>query len=126
MEKARLDRIRQLLKIIERERHHELLLFAKNLQDLGTGPFPYIMRVLPRPFLSEVIKGEHFILADLLKSLPRGFTQAEAVPSILSTFGCEGPQVCPPRGDKVEEEVRAGKGYRRGTGGVCGLDEFDS
>ena len=74
VEKARLDRIRRLLEIIERESHHELLLSAKNLQDLGANPFPYIVLVLPRPLPSEVVKGHHFILIDLLKSLPGGST----------------------------------------------------
>ena len=29
--------------------HHELLLSAKNLQDLGASHFPYMVHVLPRP-----------------------------------------------------------------------------
>ena len=37
------------------------------------------MPVLPRPLPSEVVKGEHFVLANLLKSLPKGFSQAKAV-----------------------------------------------
>ena len=75
----RLDRICQLLEIIKRERHHELLLSAKNLHDLGTSPFPYIIHILPHPLPREVIKGEHFVLADLLKSLPGDSTQAKAI-----------------------------------------------
>ena len=72
-----MNRIRRLLEITKRECHHELLLSIKNLQDLGASPFSYIVPVLPRPLPSEVIKGEHFVLADLLKSLPEGSTQAE-------------------------------------------------
>ena len=79
MEKARLDHIRQLLEITERERHHELLLSAKNLQDLGVSPFPYIVHVLPCPLPSEVVKGEHFVFADLLKSLLGGSSKEEVV-----------------------------------------------
>ena len=41
------------------------------------------MPVLPRPLPSEVVKGEHFFLVDLLKSLPGGSTQVEAVPEPL-------------------------------------------
>ena len=41
------------------------------------------MSVIPRPLPNEVIKGEHFVFADLLKSLPRGSTQAKAVPKPL-------------------------------------------
>ena len=36
------------------------------------------MYVLPRPLPSEVIKGKHFVLADLLKSLPGGSSWAKA------------------------------------------------
>ena len=68
----RLDRIHRLLDITEREFHHKLLLSVKNLQDLGVSPFPYIVHVLPRPLPNEVVKGEHFFLTDLLKSLPGG------------------------------------------------------
>ena len=41
------------------------------------------MLVLPCPLPSEVINGEHFVFADLLKSLLGGSTQAEAVPESL-------------------------------------------
>ena len=79
MKKARLDCIRRLLEITARERHQELLLFVKNLRDLGASPFPHIVPILPRPLLSEVVKGKHFVLANLLKSLPSGSSQVEAI-----------------------------------------------
>ena len=37
------------------------------------------MPILPRPLPSEVVEGEHFVLDDLLKSLPGGFSKAEAI-----------------------------------------------
>ena len=60
--------INRLLEIIERERN-ELLLFVKNSQKLGSNPFPYIAPVIPRSLPGEVVGGEHFVLADLLKSI---------------------------------------------------------
>ena len=69
MKKARLDLISQFLEITERERNHELFLSVKNLHELGASPFPYIVHVLPRPLPSELVKGEHFVLVDLLKLL---------------------------------------------------------
>ena len=68
VEKARLDCICLLLEIIERE----LLLSVNNLQDLGANPFTYIVPIFPHPLPNEVVKGEHFFLTDLLKSLPGG------------------------------------------------------
>ena len=83
MEKARLDRISRLLEITERERNHELLLFVKNLQELGVGPFPYIVPVFPRPLPYKLVKGEHFVLKDLLKLIPRSSSQAKSAPKPL-------------------------------------------
>ena len=70
----RLDCIHRLLEITKKERHLELLLSAKNLQDLCSSHFPYIVPILPRPLPNKVVKGEHFVLVDLLKSLPGGST----------------------------------------------------
>ena len=70
--KARVNRmflnISRLLEITERERN-ELLLSVKNSQKLGSNHFPYIAPVIPRPLLGEVVRGEHFVLYDLLKSI---------------------------------------------------------
>ena len=54
-----------LLEIIERERN-ELLLSVKNLQELSFSPVPYIAPVIPCSLLGESVKGEHFVLVDLL------------------------------------------------------------
>ena len=88
MEKARLHRIYWLLEVTERECYHELLLSIKNLQDLGTGLFPYIVPVLPHPLPSKVVKGKLFILVDLLKLLLGGSSQVEAVskPIVLPDY----------------------------------------
>ena len=51
----------------------------KNLGELGANPFIYIVLVIPCPLLIELIKGEHFVLADLLKSIPGSSSQAGSV-----------------------------------------------
>ena len=76
VEKASLESIRRLHEITEGECNHELLLSMKNLQELGVNPFPYIVHVIPLPLPAELIKGEHFILADLLNSIPSSSSQA--------------------------------------------------
>ena len=83
MEKASLDRINRLLKIIERERNHELLLSMKNLQELGASPLLYIVSVLPCLLAVELVRGEHFVLADLLKLISGSSFQAESIPKPL-------------------------------------------
>ena len=76
MKKASLECIRRLLEIIEAERNHELLLSLNNLWDLGASPFRYIVPVIPHSLVEELFKGEHFVLADLLKSIPGSSSQA--------------------------------------------------
>ena len=77
--KARVNRmflnISRFLEITERE-HSELLLSMKNLQELGSSPFPYIAPVIPCSLLGEVVKVEHFVLVDLLKSISSSSSQA--------------------------------------------------
>ena len=75
VEKASLERIRRILEINEGEHNHELLLSMKNLWELGVSPFPYIVPVIPRPLLAELVRGEHFVLANLLKSIPSSSSQ---------------------------------------------------
>ena len=48
---------------------------AKNLRELGASPFPYIISVVPRSFPAYLIKGEHFVLADLFKLNPGSSSQ---------------------------------------------------
>ena len=66
--------ISRWLEITERERN-ELLLSMTNSQELGSSSFPYIAPVIPRPLPREVIGGEHFVLADLLKSISGSSSQ---------------------------------------------------
>ena len=108
MEKARLDRIRRLLEITKRERHHEVLPYAKNPHDLGASPFPYIVHVLPYPLSNEVVKDDHFFLSNLLKLLLGGSTHVEAIPKSLvhpdyKHFLIQDPKPGPPSGDKEQE-----------------------
>ena len=50
----------------------------KNLNELGTSPFPYIITIIVCPLPEELIKGEHFTIADLLKSIPSSSSQARS------------------------------------------------
>ena len=66
--------ISRLLEITEKERS-ELLLSMKNSQELGSSPFPYIAPVIPRLLAGEVVGGERFVFADLLKSISGSSSQ---------------------------------------------------
>ena len=94
VEKANLECIRRLLEITEGKHNHELLLYVKNLWKLGAIPFSYIVPVIPCSLPAELVRGEHFTLADLLKSIlgssaQEGSTQkpqAEAAQETSATF----------------------------------------
>ena len=67
--------MRRLLEITERECNQELFFSVKNLQELGVNPFRYIL-VIPRSLPKELAKGEHFVLANLLKLILSRSSQA--------------------------------------------------
>ena len=75
VEKASLEHIRQLLEITKRECNHELLLSVKNLRELGTSLFRYIVPIIPSSLQEVLVKGEHFVLSDLLKSISGSSSQ---------------------------------------------------
>ena len=66
MEKDSFKKIQRLLEIYEWERHHEILLTAKNLHELSRSPSPYIIPVIPRSLPAEIVEGEYYVIADLL------------------------------------------------------------
>ena len=57
-----LKKIRKLLEISERERHHEVLLTLKNLGDLSHNSAPYGVLVLSCPLPTEIVKGSITLL----------------------------------------------------------------
>ena len=89
-----MEHIRRLFKIIEAKRNHELLLLVKNLRELSASPFLYVVSVIPCLLLEELVRGEHFFLADLLKSILGSFSQsrvseepqAETIQETSATF----------------------------------------
>ena len=70
MEKVSFKKIQRLLEISERERHHEILLTVKNLRELSRSPSPYIIPVIPRPLLVEIVEGENYVIVDLPNLAP--------------------------------------------------------
>ena len=49
----------------------------KNLCELSRSPSPYIITVIPRLLPSEIVKGEHYVIADLLNLAPGSSTPAK-------------------------------------------------
>ena len=116
VEMASLEKIRRLLEISEQERHYEVLLTLKNLDDVRWSLTPYSLPIIPRPLPSEIVDGEHFVTTDLLNLIagsespfmdPEAETsnreqasQAPSVPS-ASTSGDSSPApLGPSRGER--------------------------
>ena len=72
VEKASFKKIRRLLEVSERERHYKILLTSKTLADMRPNPAYYNLPVIPRPLPSEVVDGEYFVSADLLRLISGG------------------------------------------------------
>ena len=65
VEKSSIEKIRRLLEISERERHYQVLLTRENISAVRHNPAPYTFPVIPRSLPSNVVEGEHFVLADV-------------------------------------------------------------
>ena len=65
VEKSSIEKIRRLLEISERERHCQVLLTRENISAVRNNPAPYTLPVIPWPLPSNVVEGEHFVLADV-------------------------------------------------------------
>ena len=65
MEKLSIKKIRQLLEISERERHCRVLFTPENISVVRHNPAPYTLPIIPQPLPLQVVKGEHFVIADL-------------------------------------------------------------
>ena len=65
VEKSSIEKIRRLLQISKRERHYQVLLTRENISVVRHNPAPYTLPVIPRPLPSNVVEGEHFVLADV-------------------------------------------------------------
>ena len=65
VEKSSIEKIRRLLEISERELHYQVLLTRENISAVRHNLAPYTLPVIPRPLPSNVVEGEHFVLADV-------------------------------------------------------------
>ena len=72
VEKSSIEKIRRLLEIFERERHYQVLLTRENISAVRHNPTPYTLPVIPLPFPSNVVEGEHFVLADVWRLVSSG------------------------------------------------------
>ena len=65
VEKSSFKKIHRLSEIFEQERHYKVLLTLDNISAVRHNPAPYTLPVIPRPLPSDIVEGEHFVIADL-------------------------------------------------------------
>ena len=71
VEKSSFEKIRRLLEVSEPERHYKVLLTPENISAVRHNPTPYTLPVIPRPLPSDVVEGDHFVVADLRRLVSR-------------------------------------------------------
>ena len=65
VEKSSFEKIRRLSEIFKQERHYKVLLSLDNISAVRRNPAPYTLPVIPRSLPSNIVEGEHFVIADL-------------------------------------------------------------
>ena len=65
VEKSSFEKIRRLSEISKQEPHYKVLLTLDNISVVRRNPAPYTLPVIPRLLPSDVVEGEHFVIADL-------------------------------------------------------------
>ena len=91
----------------------------KNLRELSHNPSPYTLLVIPRPFPTKVVDGEHYIIVDLLNLVSGSSSPAqtsntevvgrELVISLRSeqpSLAREDPGVAPRASKEVDRDSR--------------------
>ena len=89
MEKLSFEKTRQLLEVSEWERHYKFLLTLENISTVRHNPTPYTLPVIPRSLPSDVVEGEHFVIADL-RCLVSGSARYSRDPGVEASSWVQG------------------------------------
>ena len=100
VEKSSFEKIRRLLKISKKERHYKVLPTLDNISTVRCNPAPYTLPVIPRPLPSDVMEGEHFVIADLQRLVsssarPSGGPVVEASSRVQGAWSTLGSSTSP-------------------------------
>ena len=100
VEKSSFEKIRQLSEISEQERHYKVLFTPDNISTMRRNPAPYTLPVIPRPLPSDVVEGEHFVIADLRRLVsssarPSGGPVVKASRQVQGAWSASGSSTSP-------------------------------
>ena len=100
VEKSSFKKIRRLSEISEHERHYKVLLTPNNISVVRHNSTPYKLPVTPRPLPSDIVEGEHFVIADLRRLIsssarPSGGPVVEASSRVQGAGSASGSSTSP-------------------------------
>ena len=100
VEKSSFEQIRRLSEISEHECLYKVLLTPDNISVVRCNPVPYTLLVIPRPLPSDIVKGEHFVIADLQRLIssctrPSGGLVVEASCRVQGAGSASGSSTSP-------------------------------
>ena len=100
VEKSSFEKIRRLSEIFEQERHYKVLLTLHNISAVRRNSAPYTLSVIPRPLPSDIVEGEHFVIADLRRLIssnahPSGDPVVEASSRVQGVGSASGSSTPP-------------------------------
>ena len=83
------------------------------------NPTPYSLPIIPRPLPSEIIDGEHFVTADLMRLISSGALTSEGVGAEIAYQRPVARSPSRPSAPNSEGSGLAHPASGRGTGGSC-------
>ena len=100
VKKSSFEKIRRLSEIFEQERHYKVLLTLDNISAVRRNPSPYTLPIIPRPLPSDIMEGEHFVIADLQRLIsssahPSGDPVVEASSRVQGAGSASGSSTSP-------------------------------
>ena len=117
VEKSSIEKIRSLLDIFERERYYQVFLTRENISTVRNNPVPYTLPIIPRSVPSNVVEGEHFVLADIRRLASSGASYSrdfvvEASNQVRGARSASGSSASSRRGPGSPVAGREASGHR--------------
>ena len=90
----------RLSEISKQERHYKVLLTPDNIYVVRRNLAPYTLPIIPRPLPSDIVEGEHFVIADLRRLIsssarPFGDPVVEASSRVQGAGSASGSSTSP-------------------------------
>ena len=117
MEKESFEKIHRLLEVSKRERHYKVLLTLKNSADVKRNLASYSLPIISRPLPSEIVDGEHFVTADLLRLISGGASTSRGAEVEIADQRSVARSLSGLSASNSEGSGLAHPAFRRGEGG---------